>query len=121
MCRQHLSLRVVESVALVQASFRGWRCRCLLRRVFYPLPPDLQRKVLFHMRLPLLVEKHHSAIIRRICMRHISGVPSIVHAREDRERMIYARYLMLKYGEVLDVDRHLRRWIMFVTNELLDT
>lgn len=115
LCFQHMNIFFSDHAVRIQSVFRGRRCRRHLNAIFRKLPHDLQRKVLFHMREPLLVEKHHFAPIRNICYKYINQVPDFVFDDADRRQMLHARHLMLKYSSILKVEPETYKWIMFVT------
>ena len=115
LCSQHINIFFSVHAIRIQSRFRGRRCRRYLNAIYLNLPRDLQRKVLLHMREPLLIEKHHFAPIRNICLKYINQVPDFVFDDADRRQMIHARHLMLKYSSILEVEPEAYKWIKFVT------
>lgn len=57
----------------IQKHFRGYYCRRLLKNIYFKLPDDIQRKVIFYMREQYLIEHHHHKIIKEILKRKFTS------------------------------------------------
>ena len=65
-CWIHLNKLYLFKALIIQKFWRGYKCRRLLKNIFINLPRDLQRKIVFYIREPLLIEKYQHTTIRKI-------------------------------------------------------
>ena len=65
-CTLHAHITFDKSAAIIQKGFQGWKVRQKMKNIFYPLPDELQRKIIFHMRESLLIKKHHHKVLQKI-------------------------------------------------------
>ena len=104
-----------RAASRIQSVWRGRRCRRAIRNLLIGLPRDVQRKIVFHMREPLLLELHHYSPLRRVICGYVKSVPCVVSSEEEVERVRKALRLMTKYERILPSDESSLRWFRFVT------
>jgi hypothetical protein len=97
----------------IQRIWYGQKIRLKLKNIYYKLPYDLQRKVLFYVRENYLIEKHHHTIIRNILSKKVDKILSIEKV-ENQPRLIkldeynytsYVYYLYNKYNTITSLDK----------------
>ena len=109
-----------RAILRLQAATRACRTRALLRR-FRKLPRELQCKVCFYIREPLLLRLYHHRPIARAVARYVHSVPPIIWDAKEREQVKHAQYLMHKYKDILEsteLGTEQVRWIVFVFRQL---
>ena len=118
-CKQHASIKWNSQVALIQAYWRGGKTRRLVRVIFAQLPRDIQRHILFYIREPLLLEKHHYTPIRRVIRGYMRNMCIYLTQLEPDAPTAFAfilrvMHLINKYGVILQGFRHRFRLLYIV-------
>ena len=116
-CNIHAKKFLSMYALIIQKYFRRFRIAQKLKKLFYPLPRDLQRRVLFYIREPYLLEKHHYNPISKIVCKKMHKLMSkqAFHFFIQRdvsiiqEKIILASFvenlrLFTKYLIILDQD-----------------
>jgi len=75
-CYIHAKQIFTMHVLIIQKYFRRFRVMQKLKKIFYPLPRDLQRKILFYIKEPYLLEKYHYAPISKIVCKKMKTLMS---------------------------------------------
>lgn len=65
-CTLHAHISFDNYANIIQKGFNGWKVRQKIKNIFKPLPEELQRKIIFYLREPLLIKKHHHNILQKI-------------------------------------------------------
>ena len=64
-CFIHANILFGKSTTNIQRCYKGFRVRKLLKKM-YNLPDDLQRKIIWHLKEPYYIQKHHHKPIYNI-------------------------------------------------------
>ena len=65
-CTLHAHITFDKSEVIIQKCFLSWKVRQKMKNIFQLLPDELQRKIIFYIREPLLVKKYHHQILQKI-------------------------------------------------------
>ena len=61
-CTIHARLKFNKCVAQIQSLYRGYMLRKKIDNIFKPLPREIQRKILWHMRDEVYAVQQHKSI-----------------------------------------------------------
>lgn len=70
-CYIHSLIYHGKSILLIQRTYRNYKQRKLTDNLYKCLPYDLKHKVIYHIREPDLIHKHHHIILRNIITKKI--------------------------------------------------
>ena len=114
-------MRRLYAIQTLQAAARGRRARVLLRQV-RSLPRELQCKISFYMREPLLLQLYHYRPIAKAVARYVASIPPIIWDSGERRAVKHAHYLLHKYSAILDratMCPDQLRWVVFVGRHVI--
>lgn len=80
-CKIHYKFVLEESVVIVQTFYRGYRIRKKLNNIYYNLPRDLQRKIIWHMNEDIYIRNYNSSIFKLIKFRYDTFYDNIYYTR----------------------------------------
>ena len=108
---------------IIQKNFKGKHVRNKIKNIFYKLPDDLQRKIIFYIRESYLLEKYHYKIIRNIISNKVQEntfnniinnyISYNVFESLDIDKVNYIYYLFTKYNQIVPLDK-----IWFLKNKV---
>ena len=114
-CTQHTQLELNPQATRIQATWRARKARRIVTAVFRPLPRDLQRRVLFYLSEPLLLELHHYRPLRRVIRGYVFRMCLYIDAAAGHDETVVFAYilhvlhLVQKYSIILiKLHRHMR-------------
>lgn len=130
-CSRHALMNIGHYCITIQRHYKGYRTRCKMNNLFINLPTDLQRKVLFHIREPLYLNKIYKKISSIIVPKiddflNSIDYDSIIFDREpsvyyylfphEIDRLCYILRLIIKYRIILP--KHSLKEMLKITNTL---
>ena len=62
LCRNHLLLLYGDKITKIQRLIKGYLCRKKLRNIFYKLPNDIQRRVIYYMNEGLYFNRYYNLL-----------------------------------------------------------
>jgi hypothetical protein len=65
-CFVHANILFSNSATTIQKHYQGYRIRKKLKKLFMPLPVDLQQKIIWYIRETHILKQHHYKPIQRI-------------------------------------------------------
>jgi hypothetical protein len=118
-CHVHARKFVSCYAIQIQKIWKRYRNNKKLNALFFPLPRDLQLKVLFHIKEPYLLEKYQYSFIRKFVDKRVVQINTtlihnyynllITELEVDMLTMlINTSDLLIKYNEILEDDTFIK-------------
>ena len=136
-CWVYLNQLYLTYTLIIQKSWKGYKSRRIFKNIFKNLPYDLQRKVIFHIREPLLIEKYQHNAIKNVLNNKLitssfytrpvglNGIrsffdPDIVDSIQIQNNMLPIVNLYRLFGKYISIaDKNKISWLLEQSNVLM--
>ena len=110
LCYIHAKKMLNKFILFIQKIWAGYKCRKYINNIFKKLIPDLQNKIIFYIREPILLKKFHYKPIKNIIINNYLSnfnypwgwMPSDV--LNEYNKLIKSLYLFNKYHIIFFMD-----------------
>jgi len=131
-CTIHYKLLYTEHSIMIQKMYKGYYIRKKLK-IYYNLPRDLQRKIIWHMNSDLYRRNFNSSVFKLIQNRYIKFLsnknyrnilidPGYVYYTKLENHELYTEFIMelyaiikisIKYYQIIDTQK-IKRWFLLI-------
>lgn len=132
-CSNHSKLLFNQSVTIIQKCFKGYRTRKKLKNLFYNLPDDLQKKIIYYINEPIYYKKYCmnlNSVIRNKSIK-ILNIRTNRILRNDTDKLninyittcykLFNKYSMILYLNELKYLYALSDEFLYIANHMLFT
>ena len=106
-CYFHFTIQFSNMLLKIQSNYRRYYINKKLNNIYFKLPPEIQKKILFHVRENSLIEKHHHKVIRNILYNKVN---------ESELKMYYNFNFMLSLLESVDETNNKLKKLIYIYN-----
>lgn len=61
-CLKHFNIYYKKYILLIQKVYKGYKCRKKIKTIFYDLPRDIQKIVLYYINLPIYYRRYYNKL-----------------------------------------------------------
>ncbi len=119
LCINHINLIYYYKILYIQKIYKGYYCRKKLKNLFYNLPCDIQKIIIYYINEPIYYKNIIKTYNKIIIKKSLNLSHTIINSKKiSLDNISHLYYLTTKYYSVLNIN--FLKYLYVISNDLCD-
>jgi hypothetical protein len=119
LCINHINLIYYYKILYIQKIYKGYYCRNKLKNLFYNLPCDIQKIIIYYINEPIYYKNIIKTYNKIIIKKSLNLSHNIINSKKiSLDNISHLYYLTTKYYSVLNIN--FLKYLYVISNDLCD-